>query len=130
MSDKVSLNMRAGHTSRLKTHNTWKVAPFNNLLVPPLTAFSTSPLLLKQKHHANFDSFITLCVAIGRIYIQINCTGNVCSDWHEDVGSNICGHLLFFQCFLLSSAGCRVTGSKSNSVCTASLGFRNLLPRP
>ena len=45
LSNKVSLNMRAGQTSCLKIHNTWQVVPFNNLLFPPFTTLNTSPPL-------------------------------------------------------------------------------------
>lgn len=50
---------------------------------------------------------------------------NVCSDWHEDVGSNVFCHLLPSQCFLLSSAGLQAV----SLILSASLGFRDLFTK-
>ena len=71
---------------------------------------SSSHLLSTSSPHVLTEStkaihIFTLPVSIGRIYNRTSCAGNAYSDWHEDVGSNVCRHLLLSQCFLLSGAG-------------------------
>ena len=69
------------------------------------TTFNTSPppsLTETQILKQFCDFVITLCVAIGWIYDWLS--WKCLFRWHEDVGSNVCCHLLLSQCFPLSSA--------------------------